>query len=70
MLDILTCFLFLEFFIPSCRTRFSSDATFIQPTELLFPFHLVQVYWRQIVSAFASPKYILLLKDLYTGYGI
>ena len=69
MFDVLTCFLFLEFLTP-CRTRFSSEATFIQPTELLFPFHVVPVCWRQILSAFVSLKMYFTFEGLYTGYRI
>lgn len=51
MFDILTYFHFLEFFTPSCRARFLSDTISLQPTEFLFAFQVVQVCWRQILSA-------------------
>ena len=70
MFDTLTCFLLLEFFIPSCRTRFSSDTTSLQPTQLLFVFHVVQVCWKQILSAFVCPKMSLFYFRFWRIYSL
>lgn len=67
MVDILVYFYFLDFFIPSCRVRFSSDKISLWPTEFLFAFHVVQVCWRQILPALVCLK-ISLFHFVFEGY--